>query len=131
MRKTILGIVLMSSLGGAAAYAGLKTTSDIIISVNSDGSGTVDGSLAGVHNSPHPYSYILCQYSAYAWQPPTAYCIANDGQQFFSCFTMEPTLTDAIGRLDGDDRVYFGADANGECTFVWVSSTSWQVPKTH
>jgi hypothetical protein len=134
MKSQLMGLVAVAAVAvSGMAYAGAKWTSDIYISKNSNGSGSMSGTLGSIRNSSSTSTQLGCYYENF---PPSwgsykyASCYGYDGTQYGSCGTTDPAITDTISKLQGDSYLWVEFDGNGNCTRVQIGSQSTAPPKS-
>jgi arginine/ornithine N-succinyltransferase beta subunit len=86
------------------------------------------GYLGSVRNSTNPSEALFCSSSGNSLGK-NGYGYAYDGRTTLACNTADPTMIGIIHSVAGDGGVYFAADANGQCTFVWAFNASYMPPK--
>lgn len=131
-RLALLSCAAVVAFASASALAGAKYVYPVSIAKNSDGSGSMYGTLGSVRNSADTTTRLGCYYESFTVANGNykyASCFGYDGTQYLSCGTVDPALTDTISRLQGDAYLWVQVDANGNCTRVQIGAQSWAAPK--
>lgn len=126
----LVAVVLMASV--LVANAGERWTAPVYIYKNSDGSGSMGGSLGSTRNTPDSYQRFGCYYESFTVTYGSykyASCYGYDGTKGLACGTTDPALTDTISRLQGDGYLWVQVDASGNCTRVQIGAQSFYAPK--
>jgi hypothetical protein len=118
LTRFVLSAIVLLSAG--AAVAGTRWTYPLSIYKNSDGSGSVSGSLADVRNSPSQ-SYIGCDVST-SYVSCSAYDATN--YNYMNCFSSQPAFVSLAATINTGTELAFNVDAHGNCTWMRVSNWS-------
>ena len=116
-------LILVSSV----ASAGLYQPQELILDMTNR---TASGDMLTVRNSANPTEFIGCgirHVSGFA----TGFCQAGFSQvdgEFFTCFTDDPSLLEAIRALDDFSYIIFRWDVDGKCTSIGNSTQSFYLP---
>jgi hypothetical protein len=129
MKRTIwsavLGVVVVA---GTAAWAGMKTTEEVIVST-SGGNMFGKGSLGSARNSPNDINQTIGCVTTATGSTISGSCFARDaGRHAIGCVARGEQLR-VIQALPGDAELYFTVDAEGYCSQIRVSSQSHWDPK--
>lgn len=126
----LVAALLMAST--LVASAGEKWTYPVYIYKNTDGSGSMGGSLGSTRNTSDTVQRFGCYYEHFtvAWgNYKYASCYGYDGTKGLSCATSDPALTETISRVQGDGYLWVQVDASGNCTRVQIGAQSFLAPK--
>jgi hypothetical protein len=137
MRKTAtiifgIGVGAVGLWGSSQAFAGLKTTEDVLVTPIPGGGKVAVGQLGAARNSVDTIQHIGC-YARQVVLPSaslTIHCGARgaDGETL-SCSSTNASLLPIIGSIGSDSRLGFGVDAAGNCTYILVDASSKYQPK--
>jgi hypothetical protein len=133
MKARLIGLVTAGLLAtSVAAYAGAKWVSPVYVIKNSDGSGTMGGTLGSTRNTADTVVQLGCYYESFTsafGSYKYASCYGYDGTKSLSCGTTDPALTDTISRISGDGYLWVQVDSSANCTRVQIGAQSWAAPK--
>ncbi|KFA90647.1 hypothetical protein [Archangium violaceum] len=131
MRKNSARLVgaAATALLGMTAWAGLKYTRTVSVTLGSNGSGSASGSLADARNSPDSVQYIGCETYVYGGSPEVLCWAQASNGVFGSCYSSNPAIVAALQSIKGDSELGFNWNSSSECTFVSVANHSYLAPK--
>jgi len=116
-------LTLVSAVASAGLYQPRPVTLDFT-------NRFADGDMLTARDSLNPGDFIGCgirAQSGFAW----GFCQAGHSQvegDFFTCYTEDPEMLDAIKALDDFSYILFRWDVDGNCTYVGNSTQSLYVP---
>jgi hypothetical protein len=126
-RTFLVGLAGVLALGATPALAGATWSNPISVTKYSDGGGLALGALGDVRASAGT-SYIGCDVQAAP--SPYVYCSAYDSSRYayLSCTSSEAAFANLAMNLSPSSALAFNADANGNCTWMRVSTWSAITP---
>ena len=127
MKTRVLKFAALAIAAGVStvALAGAKTTQQVLIRPDADGSGFAVGDLGYVRNTPDIIQWIGCSIGHAG-----ATCTAKDITGLTkSCFTSDPAKMAVARAVNGDSFILFYWDPDGSCRFITLWSNSMTAPK--
>jgi hypothetical protein len=121
---SVAALTLASTVASAGLYQPRPVTLDMT-------NRFADGDMLTARNSLNPFEFIGCGMRQSISGFSTGFCQAGLGEaegEFFTCFTEDPNLLDAIKALDDFSYIVFRWDVDGNCTFIGNSTQSFYVP---
>ncbi len=128
-------ILLSGGVLGAAcltfaiqAHAGYKQGNAVFVDTAAR---FFSGALGAARNSADSTQYIACRtYGFSSGTTTTAYCFGrNSSGVSASCTTTNPVLVNLVMNFTADSHVAVYYDSAGMCTYVAVTTTSYNEPK--
>lgn len=119
----LFGIASMSSL----SFAGLRLDEPVVVNlVNREAS----GSIGSARNSGDSVQYIGCAIEADPSTDPMVACFAADAADTrVLCTSSSPRIVAAVQAISSLSFLDFQWDSNGNCTFVYLDSASFNPPR--
>lgn len=120
---TAAALALVSTVASGGLYQPRPVTLDIP-------GRFADGDMLTARDSLNPFEFIGCGIR-HSSTFSTGFCQAGVGEaegEYFTCFTEDPNLLDAIRALDDFSYIVFRWDVDGNCTFIGNSTQSFYVP---
>ena len=118
----ILGAALVAGALATTAFAGMKTSQQVVIV---DANKFANGELGHVRNTADSVQYIGCTIKGTAGS-----CTArNSAGLTRSCSTTEAKWLATIAAVNGDTYLYFRWDTDGKCNLIIVENNSTPAPK--
>jgi hypothetical protein len=132
MRTKLLAIGMLA-LCSSVALAGLVKSVPVSVTVNPDGSGQANGSMATARASANDVEYIGCGVRRFdngaGGAGAHGFCQASDAAGVTgSCVTVNAELLDAIENVADYSFVTFSWNSEGECGLIGVSTQSFYIP---
>jgi hypothetical protein len=133
MKKGIHAIALAMAMlaGGAAAHAGVQHTWPLIVTKNSDGTGSASGGVAATRDDGNPLSEISCVHSTSIPGGITT-CTLVDAQGHYAYVWTTDPLTQSVLHTIGESgflSVTWGV--GGKLTGATVTVGSAHAVKSH
>lgn len=117
-------LTLVSTVASAGLYQPRPVTLDLVNRV-------ADGDMLTARDSLNPGDFIGCGVrstnSGFSWGFCQAGFSLTPGE-FFTCYTEDLNLLDAIKALDDFSYIVFRWDVDGNCTYIGNSTQSLYVP---
>jgi hypothetical protein len=116
-------LILASTVASAGSYQPRPVTLDLT-------NRTADGDMLTARDSLNPGDFIGCgirQLSGFAW----GFCQAGHSLvegDYFTCYTEDADLLEAIKALDDFSYITFTWDVDGVCTSIGNSTQSFYIP---
>jgi hypothetical protein len=116
-------LILVSSVASAGKYSPQELIFDMT-------NRTASGDMLTVRNSLNPLEFIGCgvrHLSGLTW----GFCQAGISEvegEFFTCYTEDPNLLEAIKALDDFSWITFRWDVDGNCAYIGNSTQSFYLP---
>lgn len=92
---------------------------------------TASGDMLTARDSVNPNEFIGCGVRYSSAGLVYAFCqagIGPDEGQYFTCYTFNPALVDAIKSIGDFSYITFRWNEDGECTYIGNSTQSFYVP---
>jgi hypothetical protein len=130
MKFIAVGVLALTS---SIAMAGLVKSVPVTVTVNADGSGSASGSMASARASANDVEYIGCGVRKYVngagGVNAHGFCQASDAAGVIAmCSTDNADLLDAFENVADYSFVTFSYNAEGQCTYLGVSTQSFYIP---
>lgn len=131
IRQVILGLAL--ALLSSLTLAGLVLPSEVIITLNDDGSGSVRGDMLTARVSDNDVEFIGCGIRSFDDGAGSAFefgfCQATDAAELnVICTTQNAGLLDSMRTINDYSFITFAFDDLGECTNIGFSTQSFYLP---
>jgi hypothetical protein len=122
-RLVLFGIVAMSS----PSLAGLRIDEPVVVNMAIR---EALGSIGSARNSADSVQFIGCSIEADSSTDPMIACFATDeiGTSVL-CTSSSPKLVAAVQAITSLSFIDFQWDSDGNCTFVYVDSASFNPPR--
>jgi hypothetical protein len=117
-----LAITAAAAMLSAAAFAGHKSSQNVVIST---GSRFANGDAGHVHNSSDTVQYIMCR----SFGTSGACFARNKDNVVRSCSTTSSSMLNGIRSITSESYIYFQWDEDGVCTSITVENGSVARPK--
>jgi hypothetical protein len=124
-----LSVQLIAAAALIAGTANAGSSSNQKTSVWTSGSNTYgNGTFRPTRESSSSTEYIGCSVYSYSSGTKSVTCYAKDAQgDYANCHTNNQVMVDTAQNLNSHSYLYFGSDANGECTHVITVSGSYNL----
>lgn len=114
-------------LAGTAAWAGYKSTYYVGVDTTSR---EAYGSFGSARASADSVQYIGCAVQGFSNGTNYVLCQARNANNVSAyCSSSEPALVNAATALSDGSYMYLNWDANGTCTYLYVSNASQWAPR--
>jgi hypothetical protein len=129
MLRPILFMFTIATITGLAlpVHAGLKGNTFVTVDKTNL---IAQGAVGSARNSPDSVQYIRCYLHHIAgWSSPMGYCEAVDSNGIvLGCRTTDPNKIMILYSMTDYSYIYFQADANGNCTELFIDNRSMFPP---
>ena len=127
MKKYIAVAAALVTLGvGTLVSAGLKYSTPVSISLSGR---NLSGSLGGARNSPDSAQYIQIEYYAGGASTEVIVLARAANGTFAYCWSSDPNIVTMARAVSEGASISVNWNANNECTFLYVSVSSYDAPK--
>lgn len=132
MRMKLIATAALA-LSSSIAIAGAVKTVPVTVTVNADGSGSASGNMASARASANDVEYVGCGVRKYVngagGVDARGFCQASDAAGVTAyCFTDNGDLLDTFENVADYSFVAFSYNAEGQCTYIGVSTQSFYIP---
>lgn len=131
MKRSTLVLALL--VGSASAHAGFVQPAPVTVDLDNR---FASGDLVSARFADDEISFIGCgtrKFSDPAFPGSEfefGFCQASDADdEQFTCFTEDPFLLDAAGRVSDFSFISFSWNEDGDCTRIGVSTQSFYIPE--
>ena len=124
--KHVISAVALTVVSTVAS-AGLYSPQAVILDMTNR---VASGDMLTARDSLNPFAFIGCGVRYGSGGLIFAFCQAGVGEaegEFFTCFTDNPTLVDAIKSISDFSFITFAWDVDGNCTRIGNSTQSFYV----
>jgi len=126
--KTILaGVAVLAS---AIVFAGVYEPTQVLVTINADGSGSASGSMAAARTADNDVELIGCGIKGFkSGSPDFGFCqAADENDTYVVCTSFKGNLMSTINAIADYSYIRFDFDENGECTRIDLSTQSFYLP---